>query len=102
MTSIVTGLGVLPLAIGMADPGREIESPMAVVTLGGLLSPMALNFLVLPTLALRCGRFEPGDIDVGRFGLIDQVSRQRGATDRHRAEPKVPEPVDSSRTYCRP
>jgi Cu/Ag efflux pump CusA len=59
MTSIVTGLAVLPLAIGMGDPGREIEGPMAVVILGGLLTSMALNLLVLPTLALRYGRFEP-------------------------------------------
>jgi Cu/Ag efflux pump CusA len=57
MTSIVTALGVLPLAIGMDDPGREIEGPMAVVILGGLLSSMALNLMVLPTLALRYGRF---------------------------------------------
>ena len=58
MTSIVTALGVLPLAIGMGAPGREIDGPMAVVILGGLLSSMALNLLVLPTLALRYGRFE--------------------------------------------
>ena len=58
MTSIVTGLGVLPLAIGMGDPSREIEGPMAIVILGGLLTSMALNLLVLPTLALRYGRFE--------------------------------------------
>ncbi len=59
MTSLVTALGLLPLAIGMGDPGREIEGPMAVVILGGLLTSMALNLLVLPTLALRFGRFEP-------------------------------------------
>jgi CzcA family heavy metal efflux pump len=58
MTSIVTGLGVLPLALGMNDPGREVEGPMAVVILGGLISSMALNLIVLPTLALRYGRFE--------------------------------------------
>jgi len=58
MTSIVTGLGVLPLALGMDAPGREIEGPMAVVILGGLLTSMALNLLVLPTLALRYGCFE--------------------------------------------
>ena len=58
MTSLVTALGLLPLAIGMGDPGREIEGPMAVVILGGLLTSMALNLLVLPTLALRFGRFE--------------------------------------------
>jgi CzcA family heavy metal efflux pump len=59
MTSLVTALGILPLAIGMNEPGREIEGPMAVVILGGLLTSMALNLLVLPTLALRYGRFEP-------------------------------------------
>jgi CzcA family heavy metal efflux pump len=59
MTSLVTGLGLLPLAIGMNAPGREIEGPMAVVIFGGLLSSMALNLLVLPTLALRYGRFVP-------------------------------------------
>ena len=59
MTSIVTGLGILPLALGRGDPGREIQGPMAVVILGGLVTSMALNLLVLPTLALRYGRFEP-------------------------------------------
>ncbi|GAC1554981.1 MAG: efflux RND transporter permease subunit [Beijerinckiaceae bacterium] len=59
MTSLVTALGLLPLAVGMGDPGREIEGPMALVILGGLLTSMALNLLVLPTLALRFGRFEP-------------------------------------------
>lgn len=57
MTSLVTGLGLLPLALGAGEPGREIEGPMAVVILGGLLTSMALNLLVLPTLALRYGRF---------------------------------------------
>ncbi len=42
----------------MNDPGREIQGPMAIVILGGLLTSMALNLLVLPTLALRYGRFE--------------------------------------------
>ena len=59
MTSLVTALGLLPLAVGMGDPGREIEGPMAVVILGGLLTSMALNLLVLPALAARFGRFEP-------------------------------------------
>jgi CzcA family heavy metal efflux pump len=57
MTALVTALGLLPLAIGTGDPGREIEGPMAIVILGGLLSSTALNLLVLPTLALRYGRF---------------------------------------------
>ena len=58
MTSVVTALGLLPLAIGMGEPGREIEGPMAVVILGGLATSLALNLLVLPALALRFGRFE--------------------------------------------
>ncbi len=58
MTSIVTALGVLPLALASGEPGREIEGPMAAVILGGLLTSMVLNLVVLPTLALRYGRFE--------------------------------------------
>jgi CzcA family heavy metal efflux pump len=59
MTTLVTALGLLPLALGIDEPGREIEGTMAVVILGGLLTSMVLNLLVLPTLALRFGRFEP-------------------------------------------
>ena len=59
MTAVVTALGLLPLAIGSGEAGREIEGPMAVVILGGLLTSTVLNLLVLPTLALRYGRFEP-------------------------------------------
>jgi len=60
MTALVTGLGLLPLAIGSGDPGREIEGPMAIVILGGLVTSTALNLLILPTLALRYGRFRMG------------------------------------------
>lgn len=58
MTALVTGLGLLPLAIGSGDPGREIEGPMATAILGGLVTSTLLNLLVLPTLALRYGIFE--------------------------------------------
>ena len=58
MTASVTALGLLPLAIGSGAPGREIEGPMAIVILGGLVTSTALNLLVLPTLAFRYGRFE--------------------------------------------
>ena len=57
MTALVTALGLLPLAIGSGDPGREIEGPMALVILGGLVTSTALNLLVLPGLALRFARF---------------------------------------------
>jgi Cu/Ag efflux pump CusA len=58
MTAIVTGLGLLPLALGSGEAGRELEGPMAIVILGGLVTSTLLNLLVLPTLALRFGRFE--------------------------------------------
>jgi Cu/Ag efflux pump CusA len=58
MTATVPGLGLLPLAIGAGQPGEEIEGPMAIVILGGLATSTALNLLVLPSLALRYGRFE--------------------------------------------
>jgi Cu/Ag efflux pump CusA len=57
MTALVTGLGLLPLALGSGDPGREIEGPMAIVILGGLATSTLLTLFVLPTLALRFGRF---------------------------------------------
>jgi Cu/Ag efflux pump CusA len=58
MTALVTALGLLPLALGSEAAGREIEGPMAIVILGGLITSTLLNLLVLPTLALRFGRFQ--------------------------------------------
>jgi CzcA family heavy metal efflux pump len=58
MTASVTAFGLLPLAVGSGTAGREIEGPMALVILGGLVTSTVLNLLVLPTLALRYGRFE--------------------------------------------
>jgi Cu/Ag efflux pump CusA len=59
MTALVAGLGLLPLAVTSGAPGNEIEGPMALVILGGLVTSTILNLLVLPTLALRFGRFAP-------------------------------------------
>ena len=61
ITATITGLGLLPLALGAGEAGREIEGPMAIVILGGLLTSTGLNLLVLPTLALRWGRFGTPD-----------------------------------------
>ena len=57
MTSLVTALGVTPLALSLHQAGHEIEGPMAIVILGGLLTSMALNLVILPIMALRFGRF---------------------------------------------
>lgn len=57
MTASVTAWGMLPLALGSRAAGREIEGPMAIMILGGFVTSTVLNFLVLPTLALKYGRF---------------------------------------------
>jgi len=57
MTALVTGLALLPLALQSHSAGREIEGPMAAVILGGLATSTALNLILLPSLALRWGRF---------------------------------------------
>jgi CzcA family heavy metal efflux pump len=53
MTALTTGLALVPLVIAGAIPGQEIEYPMAVVILGGLITSTLLNLLVVPTLYLR-------------------------------------------------
>jgi CzcA family heavy metal efflux pump len=55
MTALVTALGLLPIAAGSGEAGREIEGPMALVILGGLVTSTALNLLVLPVVYRRFG-----------------------------------------------
>jgi CzcA family heavy metal efflux pump len=55
MTALASGLGLLPLALSMGQPGSEIQAPMALVILSGLVSSTALNMIVLPALYLRFG-----------------------------------------------
>ena len=56
MTALTTGLALVPLAIAGSIPGNEIEHPMAIVILGGLVTSTLLNLLVVPTLYLRFGK----------------------------------------------
>jgi Cu/Ag efflux pump CusA len=55
MTALATGLALVPLAIAGNTPGHEIENPMAIVILGGLVTSTVLNLVVVPTLYLRFG-----------------------------------------------
>jgi Cu/Ag efflux pump CusA len=56
MTALAAGLALIPLAVGGEKPGNEIQTPMAIVILCGLLSSTLLNMIVLPALYLRFGR----------------------------------------------
>ena len=55
MTALTAGLALLPLALSGGEPGNEIQSPMAIVVLGGILTSLALNMVVVPVLFLRYG-----------------------------------------------
>ncbi len=55
MTALATGLALVPLAVAGSIPGHEIEHPMAIVILGGLVTATLLNLFVLPSLYLRFG-----------------------------------------------
>ena len=56
MTALATGLALVPLVLGGNLPGHEIEYPMAVVILGGIVTSTFLNMIVIPALYLKYGR----------------------------------------------
>jgi len=53
LTALMTALALLPVAIQLHQPGHEIEGPMAVVILGGLVSSTIVSLLLVPPLAAR-------------------------------------------------
>ena len=56
MTALTTGLALVPLVIAGNLPGHEIEHPMAIVILGGLVTSTLLNLFVVPNLYLKFGK----------------------------------------------
>ncbi|MHB1556000.1 MAG: efflux RND transporter permease subunit [Isosphaeraceae bacterium] len=56
MTALATGLALVPLAWAGNKPGHEIEHPMAIVILGGLVTSTVLNLVLMPALYLAFGR----------------------------------------------
>jgi Cu/Ag efflux pump CusA len=56
MTAMAAGLALIPLAFGGGRPGSEIQTPMAIVILCGLMTSTLLNMVVVPTMYLRYGR----------------------------------------------
>ena len=66
MTALAAGLALVPLALSAGQPGSEIQAPMAVVILCGLISSTVLNMLVVPALYLRFGAIRD-EIDSGQI-----------------------------------
>ena len=66
MTALTTGLALVPLVLTGQIPGQEIEYPMAIVILGGLVTSTLLNLFVVPSLYLRFGK---GRNDRPRSGM---------------------------------
>ena len=66
MTALAAGLALIPIAMSMGEPGSEIQAPMAMVILFGLVSSTALNMIVVPVLYDRFGRREavPSSVEV--------------------------------------
>jgi CzcA family heavy metal efflux pump len=56
MTTLATGLALVPLVIAGNAPGHEVEHPLAIVVVGGLVTSTLLNLFVVPPLYLRFGR----------------------------------------------
>lgn len=59
MTALCAGLALLPLVVAGDKPGHEIEHPMAIVILGGLVSSTLLNLFLMPALYARFGQEQP-------------------------------------------
>ena len=77
MTALAAGLALVPLALAAGEPGSEIQAPMAVVILCGLMSSTVLNMVVVPALYLR-------------FGAIHTLLQNGGSAQRRAAEVHTP------------
>jgi Cu/Ag efflux pump CusA len=66
MTSLATALALVPLVVAGEIPGHEIEYPLAIVILGGLVTSTLLNLFVVPSLYLRFGRAKGGGLAASR------------------------------------
>jgi CzcA family heavy metal efflux pump len=78
MTALATGLALVPLVVAGSIPGHEIEHPMAIVILGGLITSTFANLFVVPALYLRFGRTDKAN---GTGGTAVDPAARLGETD---------------------
>ena len=99
MTSLATGLALVPLVVLGDRPGHEIEYPLAIVILGGLLTSTLLNLFVTPLLYLRFGRAGdhpravPAMLAVSALFLAGCQAPAAGSDATATAQPAVVEPA---------
>ena len=100
MTALATGLALVPLAWAGNKPGHEIEHPMAIVILGGLVTSTVLNLVLMPALYLAFGKAssraedeeaEAADAAAGQLGGNgDWAAQSADAAPRVRARQRQP------------
>jgi Cu/Ag efflux pump CusA len=83
MTALAAALGLLPLALSVGQPGKELLQPIAVVILGGLLSSTLLDQVVTPTLFYRVGRAEFGKEAVRKRAEEEEAARSVAGVPAH-------------------
>lgn len=72
MTALAAGLGLVPLALSAGEPGSEIQAPMAIVILCGLLTSTALNMFVVPALYRQFGALAQTRAEAPRLKTTDR------------------------------
>lgn len=72
MTALTAGFALVPLALSGGEPGSEIQTPMAIVILFGLITSTALNMIVVPALYLRFGSIKKMEAKNEPFCLPDK------------------------------
>jgi CzcA family heavy metal efflux pump len=78
MTALVTAVGLVPLALGVNQPGKEIQQPMAVVILGGIVTSTFLNMIVIPALYVKFGEGAVRVRDTAEYPSAGEVATSSG------------------------
>src|SRR5207247_10243068 len=78
MTALVTAVGLIPLALGGTQPGQEIQQPMAVVILGGIVTSTFLNMVVIPPLYLKFGEGAVRVHEAAEYPAAGEVATSSG------------------------
>ena len=68
MTTLTTLVALMPLIVAGSIPGHEVEHPMAIVILGGMITSTLLNLFVVPSLYLRFGASRPSAFETATGG----------------------------------